>query len=532
MNGDLEQAIGLIEKRSYESALSALIDAWRALRLPAIADAVERLDALVGASAFADSAEAWSVAARAAADVARGPLIRAVSEMKRKQPIEDALALMVDWDDPRVGSLVIDLLRELRFTGAVSRTFWRDVIALIPRLNDVRFIELSESLPAIWSVGEDLRRYLKNRLCAASAELVAPEPLMSQDAAAIEQLRAMLAEHEKASARAARAGGSAASGDELLAQIYENPHEDEPRAVYADWLLERGDPRGELITLQLRPDFESDKQAKKRVKELLKAHKKKWLGRIAPMLGGALEFRRGFVAVATAKFRNQKDVEQYGSLPEWSTLEQIECGGPNVRGDQLEWGHWVGPSMRHVNVLISPMSKHLVADDVCWQLEQLTLKGYPAGLVTAEDYRRILASPQLPRLRQVLLAGSPFEPAWLEGVTRCPATLGVNRAIERSAGWIAAAERTEAEQLVFDWYGISNTFSRDERGRFTRLDAVIVPPTKAKTLNPWPRPLAQLIEGLGALEPGSLTHFSAEILIGGKLVPATPALNAAARLLA
>ena len=41
------------------------------------------------------------------------------------------------------------------------------------------------------------------------------------------------------------------SDAELLAQIYANPDDDALRAVYADALLERGDPRGELITLQL-----------------------------------------------------------------------------------------------------------------------------------------------------------------------------------------------------------------------------------------------------------------------------------------
>lgn len=35
----------------------------------------------------------------------------------------------------------------------------------------------------------------------------------------------------------------------LFAEIVQAPHDDAPRLVYADWLLERGDPRGELIAL-------------------------------------------------------------------------------------------------------------------------------------------------------------------------------------------------------------------------------------------------------------------------------------------
>jgi uncharacterized protein (TIGR02996 family) len=38
---------------------------------------------------------------------------------------------------------------------------------------------------------------------------------------------------------------------ELLAKIHADPTDDRARLVYADWLLERGDPRGEFIALQL-----------------------------------------------------------------------------------------------------------------------------------------------------------------------------------------------------------------------------------------------------------------------------------------
>ena len=39
----------------------------------------------------------------------------------------------------------------------------------------------------------------------------------------------------------------------LLAAVLADPGSDAPRQVYADWLQERGDPRGELIELQLAP---------------------------------------------------------------------------------------------------------------------------------------------------------------------------------------------------------------------------------------------------------------------------------------
>ena len=40
----------------------------------------------------------------------------------------------------------------------------------------------------------------------------------------------------------------------LLERIYARPDDDEPRRAYAARLVERGDPRGELIQLQLAQD--------------------------------------------------------------------------------------------------------------------------------------------------------------------------------------------------------------------------------------------------------------------------------------
>ncbi len=52
-----------------------------------------------------------------------------------------------------------------------------------------------------------------------------------------------------------RLGGQLAredeSGESLLAQVFADPASDAPRAVYGDWLVARGDPRGEFIALQL-----------------------------------------------------------------------------------------------------------------------------------------------------------------------------------------------------------------------------------------------------------------------------------------
>ena len=79
----------------------------------------------------------------------------------------------------------------------------------------------------------------------------------------------------------------------LLEMVHQRPHSDEPRLVYADWLLERGDPRGELITLQCAQRSQAPPPSsarptpdagKVRAQALLEACGPTWL---QPMLHGA-----------------------------------------------------------------------------------------------------------------------------------------------------------------------------------------------------------------------------------------------------
>lgn len=77
-------------------------------------------------------------------------------------------------------------------------------------------------------------------------------------------------------------------GRELLQAVLARPEVDEPRWVLADWLSQRGDPRGELIALQL-----ADERAD-RVAQLLEDHRRVWLRPFGSALVAAV-FERGFV---------------------------------------------------------------------------------------------------------------------------------------------------------------------------------------------------------------------------------------------
>ena len=109
------------------------------------------------------------------------------------------------------------------------------------------------------------------------------------------------------------------TNEELVAAVFDDPRADEPRLIYADWLLERGDPRGEFINLQFarHGGQRADKKGPgERELELLSSHREAWIGTLRCIT--PVEFRRGFVAKARLSGFDL-DLEN----PEWSTIEEL-----------------------------------------------------------------------------------------------------------------------------------------------------------------------------------------------------------------
>ena len=81
--------------------------------------------------------------------------------------------------------------------------------------------------------------------------------------------------------------------DALYAAVHADPSDDGPRQVLADALLERGDPRGELIALQL-ARARGEPTVAARETALLREHASEWAGELAR--AGTVVFERGFPA--------------------------------------------------------------------------------------------------------------------------------------------------------------------------------------------------------------------------------------------
>ncbi len=92
--------------------------------------------------------------------------------------------------------------------------------------------------------------------------------------------------------------------DAFLEAIRENPDDDVPRLIYADWLEEQGDPRGEFVRVECALASMPVKDGRRpalraRRQQLLAAHRDAWLGPLRP-LAYHWEFRRGFPEEVTA----------------------------------------------------------------------------------------------------------------------------------------------------------------------------------------------------------------------------------------
>jgi uncharacterized protein (TIGR02996 family) len=109
--------------------------------------------------------------------------------------------------------------------------------------------------------------------------------------------------------------------DELLAAVYADPDSDDLRSVYADHLQECGDPRGELIALQLVQHRERG-PISARERWLVENYRATWVRELHPtILIDSAEFERGFLSACYAG----AVVDHVVGHPMWSTVVELRC---------------------------------------------------------------------------------------------------------------------------------------------------------------------------------------------------------------
>lgn len=116
--------------------------------------------------------------------------------------------------------------------------------------------------------------------------------------------------------------------DPLAAAVWAEPDDDLPRLIYADWLDDRGDPRGSFIRAQvelnrLPADHPDRHEWASLESELLETHEDEWLGDLADELISSW-FHRGFIEV-------RLDVRRFLTGPT-AWLDHPTVGGIHLYG--------------------------------------------------------------------------------------------------------------------------------------------------------------------------------------------------------
>lgn len=316
--------VAAIESADPALRLCHLVAAWRSKRAAAIAELIvalgAQLDRTRGTLPGKDNDArmvAWLAVEKTRTDDQTGWLLASPPlQDTRTEHYRPRLQRVATWQpDPRLGEAMMVLIEENSF--GLHDELWKPVFAQLIACGDKTLV------PRLLVERERLvaAEFFTTRIDRAVAALrkVSPPKLTAKEAALVEQLKAL------------RPRGEA----ELLAAIWRAPDDDGPRLVYADYLQEAGDPRGEFIALQCAAKL--DAAGRKRMKALAVKHRAKWFGPLEPAIleQKPFTFERGFLAtchVCAMWGMNPDDVSDSRERairalqdhPAWSTLTSVK----------------------------------------------------------------------------------------------------------------------------------------------------------------------------------------------------------------
>jgi uncharacterized protein (TIGR02996 family) len=162
---------------------------------------------------------------------------------------------------------------------------------------------------------------------------------------------------------------AAGRGDivKLMAEVLAHPDDDGPREVLADVLLEREEPRGEFIVLQLREARGLvSKPEHKRIAALLRGHERTWLGGDLAAVTKHRVWRRGFLDEAELQ-RNaaaeQSTWVRAAKSPMLGTMRKLAKGAANAEHYRQFVESSASRSLREVTALNVEMMERIGALD-------------------------------------------------------------------------------------------------------------------------------------------------------------------------
>jgi uncharacterized protein (TIGR02996 family) len=255
----------------------------------------------------------------------------------------------------------------------------------------------------------------------------------------------------------------------LLAAVWESPHDDTPRLVYADWLEENGDPdRAAFVRVQcelatLDEDDDRYEAVKAREQELWAAHGQAWAAALPRGVRLPEEpFHRGFpkppARGGSVKAFIAAPAADLATVPLW---ELAVKAGPKQFAELM-----AAPNLRRVGALrlrdcpATPAAARQFAASPGLQNVSLLQIACERGRRPDGLVELLRSGTRLPHLRWVVLSGGGVTADVLAAVAESPLMAGVNRlalfntavaaaGIEALAAGPAAAGLTDLS--LFHW---------------------------------------------------------------------------------
>ena len=329
----IERAADAVADNDWRGALRGLLEGWRASRAPELARAYELLarhtdaEPLMGVDPSVRLRSFRARADRVAKDRRDLPLL--LDEPWHPDlPERERLELLRPWGpDPLLAGA---LARRLRLPAA-PEPLDGELLELILELLEHQGDRRQLSALTHFEAHATLRSHQRRRVAAvcAALEAIVESPLDPLAARALarfdaRQRGAEREQHERAA---------------LFERIFQDPSDAGARAVLADYLTSRGDPRGEFIMLQLERGV--GRQAPTaRERALLTRHAHEWAGPLHAALGlDGRRFEGGFLTAASIELAPLPSA--LIEIPDWSTLTALDGHVPkrlveSGRIDRLE----------------------------------------------------------------------------------------------------------------------------------------------------------------------------------------------------
>jgi uncharacterized protein (TIGR02996 family) len=382
--------------------LAKLLELWRATRDPAVADLIDRV--APERAPFRPWMKSYERRRRWRVVAARRDPCEVPALLCELHSSLEPLDALETWpDDPRIATWLAARCVYTTWAPRIERA-----CTLLRRLADRRTI----------------------------APLIAAGPPWSEVANEVARAPWTVADHtELAAALDARDAARATAARELaqrLGRIYDAPADLAERSVLADWLIERGDPRGELIALQLAPPTRAGRL---RARELIARHADTWQDDLGYLVSGfGRRFRNGFLDSCSVDVRR---INTTTTARAWATVRHVELRHDGWRGRTFAP---VLPALVSLYTLADPAAATLaaLAHGARPELRRLRV----AAHLLDELGRADRELPRVPRLRHLSTAIEPR--SWIVGSSlwrRCE-VVSLRGSAKHLGDWFAVLQRS------------------------------------------------------------------------------------------